>query len=182
MSMARLLTTGIVVVFLPLTSSAQLHEAVAVPTQSQRAVSESTFSLAASIGPESPSAFSRRRLLRVGKWTLLGVALGMGGYALVRSGDAEEQYEALRRLCDADRDRCLVEGGRYVDGEAETLYQTALLHDKRARIGIVAGQVSLLGSVALFIADLENDRGPSDIPYPSTRSHRVTGIGIRLTR
>lgn len=182
MSATRLLAMGIVAVFLPITSPAQQHRTVAAPAPYPHAVSDSAFSLAAAIGPESPATFSRRRLLRVGKWTLLGVALGMGGYALVRSGDAEEQYEALRRLCDADHDRCRVEGGRYVDGEAEVLYQTAILHDRRARIGIVAGQVSLLGSVALFIADLGNDRGPSDIPYPATRSHRVTGIGLRLTR
>lgn len=182
MSIARLLATGVAVALLPLATPAQMHRTVAAPAPSPRAVSDSAFSLAAVIGPESPATFSRRRLLRVGKWTLLGVALGMGGYALVRSGDAEEQYEALRRLCDTDHDRCRVEGGRYVDGEAERLYQTAILHDRRARIGIVAGQVSLLGSVALFIADLGNDRGPSDIPYPGTRSHRVTGVGLRLTR
>ena len=113
---------------------------------------------------------------------MLGAALGMGAYALVRSRDAEEQYEALRRLCDEDQTRCQLRGRTYADPEAETLYQTAILHDRRARIGIVGAQVSLLGSVALFIADLENDRGPKDIPYPGPRAGRFTAFGLRFTR
>lgn len=140
-----------------------------------------SFELSAAVAPQS-AARVRPRLLRVGKWTLLGAALGMGAYALVRSQDAEEQYETLRRLCETDQTRCQLQGSRYADPEAETLYQTAILHDRRARIGIVGAQVSLLGSVALFIADLGNDRGPEDIPYPSSRSRRFIAVGLRLTR
>lgn len=140
---------------------------------------ESGFRLAAA--PQNASRTQPGRLLRIGKWTMLGAALGMGAYALVRSQDAEAQYEALRQLCDEDQTRCQLQGRQYADPEAEALYQTAILHDRRARIGIIGAQVSLLGSVALFIADLENDRGPADIPYPS-RFRPVTAIGLRFTR
>lgn len=142
---------------------------------------EAGFRLAAAVVPQSANRVQPGRLLRIGKWTMLGAALGMGAYALVRSQDAEQQYEALRRLCDENQSRCQLQSRQYADPEAERLYQTAILHDRRARIGIIGAQVSLLGSVALFIADLGNDRGPADIPYPS-RFRPVTAVGLRLTR
>ena len=166
-------------IVLPAVSRAQtLRPAPAIAVDS----AAPAFRLARVLGPQSASRIEPRRLLRVGKWTMLGAALGMGAYALVRSQDAEEQYEALRRLCDEDQTKCQLHGRTYADPEAEKLYQTAILHDRRARIGIIGAQVSLLGSVALFIADLGNDRGPADIPYPTSRSRPVAAIGLRLIR
>lgn len=181
MSASRLLAAAGFVLVASLPSAAR-SQALS-PDRSPAAADsvETGFRLAAAVAPQSASRMQPGRLLRIGKWTMLGAALGMGAYALVRSQDAEAQYEALRQLCEVDQSRCQLQGRQYADPEAESLYQTAILHDRRARIGIIGAQVSLLGSVALFIADLENGRGPADIPYPS-RFRPVTAVGLRLTR
>jgi len=182
MSASRLFAAAGVALVVSLPATARSQGLPLVRSPATRADSlEAGFRLAAAVAPQTARRMQPGRLLRIGKWTMLGAAVGMGAYALVRSQDAEQQYEALRQLCDADQSRCQLQGRQYADPEAEALYQTAILHDRRARIGIIGAQVSLLGSVALFIADLENDRGPADIPYPS-RFRPVTAVGLRFTR
>ena len=117
------------------------------------------------------------RPVRVAKWALLGVAVGFGVYALRHSAEAGEAYDALRLACNRDAQRCALEDGRYTDAELEGLYQRTLREDRLARRGIVGGQVTLLGSVGLFIYDLRNARGPRDIPYPSARA---MAAGVRV--
>lgn len=123
-----------------------------------------------------------RRLLRLGKWTTLATAVGMGAYALSYSRAAERQYARLRDLCEARPASCQLEGPRYTDAAAEALYQSAITRDRRARVGIVGGQLSLLASVGLFIADLRHGEGPRDIPYPSARAERRIGFGVWIGR
>jgi hypothetical protein len=117
--------------------------------------------------------------VRIAKWALLGAAIGFGSYALVESGRAEDHYEELRRLCQVEPGACQLENGRYSDAAAEQLYENAGSADRRARIGIIGGQVTLLGSAAFFVYDLRNGRGPDDIPYPPSRAR--IGVGLRLT-
>ena len=105
--------------------------------------------------------------VRVAKWALLGAAVSFGLYALAESRRGDEAYGELRALCQADQTRCRMAGGRYTWPQAEALYSRATAADRRARVGIIGGQVTLLGSVALFVYDLRNGRGPADIPYPS---------------
>lgn len=106
------------------------------------------------------------RSARAGKWALLGGAVLFGAYAVHRSNQANEAYDALRGTCESDAQRCRLEDGRYVDARSEALFQRAEREDTRAQIGIVGGQVALLGSVGLFVYDLRNARGPRNIPYP----------------
>lgn len=117
--------------------------------------------------------------VRIAKWALLGAAIGFGSYALVESGRAEDHYEELRRLCQSEPDACRLQNGQYIDASAERLYDQAAAADRRARIGIIGGQVTLLGSAAFFVYDLRNGRGPDDIPYPPSRAR--VGMGLRLT-
>lgn len=105
--------------------------------------------------------------VRVAKWALLGAAVAFGGYALVSSRRADDAYGELTALCHTDAARCTLVDGRYMDATAERLYRTAVSSDRRAQIGIIGGQITVLGSASLFIYDLRNGRGPSDIPYPS---------------
>lgn len=124
-------------------------------------------SLAFAQTPRQPSTWTP---VRVAKWTLLGAAAGLAAYALEHSTAAERADARLRSLCSSEPDRCQVENGAYTDPGTEALYQRLTREDHLARIGIVGGQVALLGSVGLFVYDLRNGEGPRDIPYPSAAS------------
>jgi hypothetical protein len=116
--------------------------------------------------------------VRVAKWALLGAAIGFGSYALIHSSQADDQFAQLRRQCQVTPTACQLQDGRYADPGAESLYRGARASDRLARFGIIGGQVTLLGSVGLFVYDLRNDRGPNDIPYPPSRAR--AGFGIRV--
>jgi hypothetical protein len=116
----------------------------------------------------TPRAREGWTLVRVLKWGLLGTAVGFGGYALVHSTRADDAYTDLRRVCDTEPSRCTIDAsGRYEDAAIERLFATTREEDRRAQVGIVGGQVTLFGSVGLFIYDLRHARGPVNIPYPS---------------
>jgi hypothetical protein len=117
---------------------------------------------------ESP-ARDWRNVARVAKWVLAGATVALGVYAYTEHDTAERVQARLRERCDASPDLCTVVEGRYSDVASEALHQRAVRHDRRARTGILAGQVTLLGGVALFLYDLREDGGPDNIPYPSPR-------------
>jgi hypothetical protein len=108
-----------------------------------------------------------RRVVRVGKWVLAGATVALGVYAYAEHAAAERAHDNLRDRCDSSPATCTVTDGRYTDLASEALHQRAVRHDRRARAGILAGQITLLGGVALFLYDLRNDGGPDNIPYPS---------------
>ena len=105
-------------------------------------------------------------VVKIAKWSLLGIAGGLGLYALQHSTRAEDAYAELRNICLASPQRCDHGGGRYSDAEAEQLYHRAIREDRQAQLGIFGGQMTLFGSVGLFIYDLRDDRTPTTIPYP----------------
>lgn len=119
------------------------------------------------LGAQTPRQPSTWTPVRIAKWTLLGAAAGFAAYALEHSTAAERANDRLRSLCTLEPERCQLEGGVYADADAERLFQRTETEDHLARIGIVGGQVALLGSVGLFVYDLRNGQGPRDIPYPS---------------
>ena len=132
--------------------------------------------------PRQPGSWT---VVRVAKWTLLATAAGFAAYALEHSTAAERANDRLRDLCTADPERCQVENGTYADPDAESLFQRVTREDHLARVGIVGGQVALLGSVGLFVYDLRNGRGPGDIPYPSAAWRVATprprlAMGVRV--
>lgn len=132
--------------------------------------------------PRQPGAWTP---VRVAKWALLGAAAGLAAYALEHSTSAERTHDRLRTLCTLEPERCQVQGGVYVDSFAEELFQRTSREDHLARVGIVGGQVALLGSVGLFVYDLRNGQGPRDIPYPSLAARadpqpRRFSVGLRV--
>ena len=130
--------------------------------------------LATAQAPKAQPAPSRGWTgVRVAKWALLGAATGFAVYALNHSSQAEHDYGRLRTLCESDPDGCSLDSGRYAADEAEALYQSSLREDQRAQRAIIGGQVVLLGSVALFVYDLRNARGPANIPYPTAGLARM---------
>lgn len=121
----------------------------------------------------------RWTVVRVAKWTLLAAAAGFAAYAVSQTSQAEENYEELGRICDADPTRCDLVDGRYADPSLERLFRETADHDQRAQVGIIGAQATLFGSVGLFIWDLRNDRGPQNIPYPS-HAQRTAPRGIAI--
>jgi hypothetical protein len=109
-------------------------------------------------------------VVKFAKWGLLGLAGGLGLYALRHSTRAERAYDDLRSLCLDEPNRCDHPSGRYEDPMAEALYGRAVSEDRRAQLGIFGGQATLFGSVGLFIYDLRDDREPTTIPYPGPSS------------
>lgn len=132
---------------------------------------------------QPPASRSERVAVRVGKWVLLGAAIGFGTYALSHSNRADRAYGDLRELCATDAASCRISDGHYGAADAEALYRASVREDRRAQVGILGGQVTLLGSVALFVYDLRNGRGPANIPYPGAtldRSPPGVALGARL--
>ncbi len=116
------------------------------------------------------------RPARVAKWALLGASVGFGVYALSHSRQAERAYGNLRSLCYDQPTHCALAANRYTSADAEALFSRATAQDRHAQVGIVGGQLSLLGGVALFIYDLRNGRGPVNIPFPlDSSSHDFRG-------
>ena len=113
-----------------------------------------------------PTPRHGRPVVRFAKWGLLGVAGGLGLYALRHSTRAEAAYDELRTICRATPARCDHRGREYEDAAAEALYDRALSEDRKAQLGIFGGQTMLFGSVGLFIYDLRDGEEPTTIPYP----------------
>jgi hypothetical protein len=143
-------------------------------------------SLPSIVGAQTPRQPGAWTPVRIAKWSLLGAAAGLAAYALEHSTAAERANDRLRELCTEQPGRCQLDDGVYTDPDAEALFQRVSHEDHLARIGIVGGQVALLGSVGLFVYDLRNGRGPGDIPYPSAASRAAAprprvAMGVRLT-
>ena len=137
------------------------------------------------LGAQTPRQSTSWTPVRIAKWSLLGAAAGLAAYALEHSTAAERANDRLRELCSAEPPRCQLNGGVYTDAGAEALFQRVTREDHLARVGIVGGQVALLGSVGLFVYDLRNGRGPGDIPYPSAASRAApprprVALGVRV--
>jgi hypothetical protein len=125
--------------------------------------------LAAQGAPPRQARAAERRgwtSVRVAKWALAGVTVGLGYYAFRQSARADRAYSDLRRLCVTTPRACTLDAGRYPDARAEGLYGTSLSHDRHAQTGILVGQATLLASAALFVYDLRNGHGPENIPFP----------------
>ena len=124
--------------------------------------------------------------VKYGKWVLLAGAIGMN-YLAVRAHDrADDVFDVIEAECSLQQERCaLGPGGGYSDPALETLYQTSLRYDRRARLWLIGGESALVGSAALFIWELARPKNrPDNIPFePEMRAMPGgrTGLGLRLT-
>lgn len=125
----------------------------------------------------------RSGVSRVAKWVLAGATVAIGAYAYTHNRSAQRMYDRMRTRCETVPSACVIDDGRYLDAESESMHERMSAHDRRARAGIVAAQVTLLGSVAFFIYDLRGARGPENIPYPPHQSRLALSsvhVGARL--
>jgi hypothetical protein len=118
------------------------------------------------------------RPLRIAKWTLLAAGTASAGYGFSTNRDADERYVEIEQICQTTPARCAGGAtGRYADPALEAMYQDVRSLDNRSRLALIAGQVSLISSVVLFILDLRTDSSPPNVPYDPDRLRIDYGIG-----
>ena len=123
-------------------------------------------------------------LVRWGKWAAAAAFAGFTVQGILRHHDADDAYDRLVRYCRSGGSCLLGPGGTYPDGRSEALYQESVRGDRAARAWLVAGQVALVGAAALFIVELNYDRGTRNIPY-EPRAYVAPGrdgvlVGMRI--
>ncbi len=128
-----------------------------------------------------------RMAVHYGKWASAAAAVTFTALAAHEHSNSSREWDQLLAFCRADNTDCaLGPNGRYVNAAAEDLYQASLAFDRRARARLVAGQVSLLVTAGLFLADLRRHAsGPENIPlHPLQiwvdRAGGAARVGVRL--
>lgn len=123
----------------------------------------------------------QRRIIRVGKWLTAAAAIGFTAMASSQHSLSSREWDALLELCRSAQDACVQgQDGRYLRADAEALYQRSRHYDLIANRWLVAAQVSLVTTTALFIIDLDAGGGPENIPYPSELRVGTVGGGPAL--
>jgi hypothetical protein len=143
----------------------------------------------AALAQETPAArppASRgwsREVIHYGKWATAATAVGLTILAAREHARAQDEWRELLSLCRDNNAACqLRQDGRYVNYDAELLFQLTTYYDRRARSRLIGGQVSLLASATLFILDLRHQGGnPPNIPFHGLElSAEPTSGGARL--
>ena len=115
-------------------------------------------------------------IIHTGKWLTAAAAIGFTVMASNQHGHSRREWNALLEICRSASDACLLgSDGRYLRADAEALYERSRRYDALANRWLVAAQLSLVTTTALFIIDLDAGGGPENIPYPS--QIRVGSVG-----
>jgi hypothetical protein len=108
-----------------------------------------------------------RTFVHYGKWLTAAAAIGATVMASNQHTLSRKDWDALLDICRTAPDACVTgPDGRYVRSDAEALYQRSRNYDLMANRWLMAAQVSLVTTTALFIIDLNPGDGPDNIPYP----------------
>ena len=142
-------------------------------------------SFAGSLQPAT-GGWVRRGMVHYGKWLFAAGAVGFTILGEHEHRRAQHFWTQLLRMCQADNQNCaLGDDGRYLNFQAEVLYDQSVFYDHRARHRLIAGQLSLLGAAAMFIADLSGKvEKPGNIPFHGllvTPAQNGLQLGLRLT-
>lgn len=123
------------------------------------------------------------RPLSIAKWGMLGSTAVAAVYGLSASLEADGLYDDIAAICGLDAGRCdvLPEGG-YADPEVARLDRDARKLDERARTGLLATQIGVAATLALFILDLRDGGPPPNVPYvpPQIRVGIGRDGGVRV--
>ncbi len=118
---------------------------------------------------QSPTGAARERApaaVRWGKWGATLLFVGFTAYGASLHNEANGDYRALIDWCQGGGGSCVLgPDGTYADPRSEALYRSSIDGDRAARVWLVAGQVALVGAVALFITELQYKHGPENIPF-----------------
>lgn len=105
--------------------------------------------------------------VRVAKWSTLGASTSALIYGFTQNRSADREYASIERMCSDNPGSCARADNSdvFADAALEQRYQKVLRRDDRARTALVAGQLGLLASLALFIIDLPGSATPKTVPY-----------------
>jgi hypothetical protein len=129
----------------------------------------------------------RHVTVHYGKWTAAAVAVTFTALGAHEHQNSNRVFRQLLDFCRADNAACtLAPNGTYRNLDAEQLYQTSIHYDGRARLRLVLGQLSLLTSAGLFLADLTHHTSePGNIPFHGAKLTVQAGgdasrVGVRI--
>ena len=113
------------------------------------------------------NSYAQIKPIRVAKWSTLTLSTGSLMYGYFQNRAADRDYADIERLCQNNPLSCarLNDTGPYADAALESRYQGVLRRDDRAKFALIAGEVGLLTSLALFIIDLPSGSTTKTIPY-----------------
>jgi len=119
--------------------------------------------------PLAPSL--ARSAVHYSKWLTAGAAVALTVMGAHEHSYSRRDWNSLLVICRSADNACArANNGRYVDSNAEFLYQRSLYYDRRANRRLLGAQGTLLVTAALFILDLRgrND-DPDNIPFRPLR-------------
>jgi hypothetical protein len=134
--------------------------------------------------PRPPAGGASRPLVHWGKWATAAGAVALTAMGAREHGYSDREWNQLLDICRNNNGDCTVgPSGRYLNANAELLYQASLQFDRRARGWLLGAQAAALATAALFIADLRHHSdGPGNIPFhPVSVDVVPTRDGARLT-
>jgi hypothetical protein len=117
------------------------------------------------------------------KWATAAAAVAFTALGAHQHANSNATFAQLFQYCAANNAACtLGSDGQYRNAVPEQLYQRSLRLDRRARNWLLAGQLSLVATAALFLDDLRHRAGgPDNIPYhPLRLAVEPAGTGARL--
>lgn len=122
--------------------------------------------------------------IHYGKWAAVAGAVAFTALAIEQHRHSNAAWNSLLAICNQNSQNCSIgPDGRYRNYQSEYDYQLAIYYDHRARWRLVAGQVSLLAAVGLFVADLHGGRSatpPNQTVHPLHVALRPTPEGAAL--
>ena len=118
----------------------------------------------------TPRSAWQHAAVHYGKWAVAAGAVAFTALAIEQHRHSNAAWNNLIAICNTNSQLCTVgPDGRYQNYQSEYYYQLTLYYDHRARWRLVAGQVSLLAAVGMFVYDL---KGRSTTP-PNQPVHPV---------
>jgi hypothetical protein len=116
------------------------------------------------------------------KWVTAAFAAGFTALGIEQHNSGNASFRSLIRYC-GQVTCALTSGGKYADASAEATYLQVVRSDRAARVWLVAGQVTAVGTAVLFVVDLMRQREPPNIPYSGLlleSGNGVTRVGYRI--
>ena len=118
-----------------------------------------------------------------GKWAAAALAAGFTAAGVEQHNNGNAAFRSLITYC-GQAVCALAPDGRYADPAAEATYQRVVRADRAARVWLVAGQVTAVGTAVLFVVDLLRQQEPANIPYAGLllleSGDGVTRVGFRI--
>lgn len=135
--------------------------------------------------PRPPgTSHGSRFVIHWGKWATAAGAIAFTAMGAREHHYSDVEWNQLLDVCRNNNADCSVgSNGRYVNNNAELLYQASIKFDGRARRWLIGAQAAALATAALFITDLRHHTDePGNIPFkPVSLEVAPTRTGAALS-